>query len=699
MESFLIYILKASALLGIFYLSYLLLLKKDTSFQLNRKFLISGIVTSAVLPALYLTRKVYIEASSQVYNYIPTSEVSSMPIETPTDWWQIAGITYLIITGFFLLRLVHQLRLVVNIILKNNPEKKSGLNFIKTTENQLPFSFFRYIVFNPNKHSAKDLNLILEHEKVHALQYHSADILLVNLVSCILWFNPFAWFYKRSVEQNLEFIADRETVTKKAEIKEYQHALLKVSIADLKPALTNHFYQSFIKKRILMLNKKSSTQSPAWKLSLVMPLLLAFMLLFNVKTEAQVVQEKQTEETAEPIEEPEVAEEIEIEEIEIAKEIEVNEGQKKEEVIEIEEAPEVSWTNRRVAPKKTSIARLGIDPLYILNGKKFKASKLSNKYIGLRSNFEIFIGEKAVNRYGKDAKSGVIIIPDAAVIRNFNKEMKDVNSHEKFRGRYIMVGENGKPNFINLNSGQNPTPSREVYFSSGSSAPGNVAMANSKNGNAEVWHTRTAPKSGRALVIRSTGSNSNANEDVHFAVKSKGSKSVSFVSAGNMPVINSDESKVKIISQDGGDPLFVIDGEEQTESFEPNSINPETIASMMVLKGANATEKYGAKAKNGVVEIHTKKSSNENGDAIFLIKNTFSDSELEALKQEARKKTGYTLDLMNIVRNHTGIITDIEVKFHGKNSMVHSEYSNSNGIPNIHVGLKNSGGFIIYTSE
>ncbi|MGA8853610.1 MAG: peptidase M56, partial [Christiangramia sp.] len=111
MESFLIYILKASALLGIFYLSYLLLLKKDTSFQLNRKFLISGIVTSAVLPALYLTRKVYIEASSQVYNYIPTSEVSSMPIETPTDWWQIAGITYLIITGFFLLRLVHQLRL------------------------------------------------------------------------------------------------------------------------------------------------------------------------------------------------------------------------------------------------------------------------------------------------------------------------------------------------------------------------------------------------------------------------------------------------------------------------------------------------------------------------------------------------------------------------------------------------------------
>ena len=133
-----------------------------------------------------------------------------------------------------------------------------------------------------------DLHVDLEHEKVHAKQFHSVDILLVNLASCILWFNPFAWLYKKSVEQNLEFIADRETVNNKAEIREYQHVLVKVSIADLKPALTNHFYQSFTKKRILMLNKKSSTHNPMWKLGLLMPLLLAFMLLFNVTTEAQI---------------------------------------------------------------------------------------------------------------------------------------------------------------------------------------------------------------------------------------------------------------------------------------------------------------------------------------------------------------------------------------------------------------------------
>ena len=210
MENFLLYLLKASALLGVFYLSYFFLLKKETSFELNRKFMIGGIFTSALLPFIYLTKKVYVEASASPFNYIMvTSEATPPSLEQSIDWWNIAGIIYFIVTISFLLRLCLQLITVARLILSHKSKKENGLNYLQVSENQLPFSFFNYIAFNPEKHSQKDLDLILEHERVHATQLHSVDIILVNLVSCILWFNPFAWLYKKSVEQNLEFIADK----------------------------------------------------------------------------------------------------------------------------------------------------------------------------------------------------------------------------------------------------------------------------------------------------------------------------------------------------------------------------------------------------------------------------------------------------------------------------------------------------------
>ena len=96
------------------------------------------------------------------------------------------------------------------------------------------------------------------------------------------------WLYKKKIIQNLEYIADRETVKTSNSKKEYLQALVKVSTKDFQPALTNSFYQSFIKKRILMLHKTKKTNS-SWKVALAFPLLFAFMLVFNVKTEASII--------------------------------------------------------------------------------------------------------------------------------------------------------------------------------------------------------------------------------------------------------------------------------------------------------------------------------------------------------------------------------------------------------------------------
>jgi hypothetical protein len=102
------------------------------------------------------------------------------------------------------------------------------------------------------------------------------------------------WLYKKEIIQNLEYIADNEAIKTVIDKKSYQFTLLKITTHDNCVALTNHFYQSLIKKRIVMLNKNQSNKKNSWKYALVLPLLVAFVFLFQVKVEAQ---EKESIET------------------------------------------------------------------------------------------------------------------------------------------------------------------------------------------------------------------------------------------------------------------------------------------------------------------------------------------------------------------------------------------------------------------
>jgi hypothetical protein len=102
------------------------------------------------------------------------------------------------------------------------------------------------------------------------------------------------WLYKKEIIQNLEYIADNEAIKTVVDKKSYQFTLLKITTHDNCVALTNHFYQSLIKKRIVMLNKNQSNKKNSWKYAFVLPLLVAFVFLFQVKV---VAQEKEIIET------------------------------------------------------------------------------------------------------------------------------------------------------------------------------------------------------------------------------------------------------------------------------------------------------------------------------------------------------------------------------------------------------------------
>jgi hypothetical protein len=173
--------------------------------------------------------------------------------------------------------------------IKNQERKKEAhFTLIHSSKNNNPFSFFGYIVVNQQQFSDEELHHIVIHESIHIKQKHSFDMLFSRIICAILWINPVVWLYRKAIIQNLEFIADHETFLIINNKHAYQKTLLKVVISNKQSAITNQFFQSLIKKRIVMLNTNQSQQKNAWKYATILPLLVGFMLLFQIETVAQV---------------------------------------------------------------------------------------------------------------------------------------------------------------------------------------------------------------------------------------------------------------------------------------------------------------------------------------------------------------------------------------------------------------------------
>ncbi|MDQ6530747.1 M56 family metallopeptidase [Flavobacterium sp. LHD-85] len=320
MEALFIFILKSSGLLAMFYFAYIFLLRKETFFNSSRWFLIAGLITSVLLPFVVYTKVIWIEAppahtpapiitttenavknistSSQdaiVYTpqYKPTAVTVVEEENFEINWSLVLAVVYGIGFLAFLIKFAFDFYSLNSVLKGKKIEQQNDFKFIDVDENIAPFSYFDYIVYNSSLYTAAELENILEHEKVHSDQKHTVDVLISRIFCILFWFNPIVWLYKKAILQNLEFIADSEASKKIADKKAYQYTLLKITTHETCVAITNHFYQSLIKKRIVMLNKNQSKKRNYWKYSAVIPALGAFVLLFQIKTIAQ--EKKQNE--------------------------------------------------------------------------------------------------------------------------------------------------------------------------------------------------------------------------------------------------------------------------------------------------------------------------------------------------------------------------------------------------------------------
>ncbi|MCF6132234.1 M56 family metallopeptidase [Flavobacterium wongokense] len=293
MDQLFLYLLKSGGLIAVFYLAYHFLVRKETFFNSNRWFLLSGLATSLLLPLFFISKIVIVERPViQVQDYAvvpqqPAPIIHNIPVAEPFDWTQLLWTVYFIIAAVLVIKIVINLASLYRMLTKQQSIKKEQFKLINLNDNIAPFSFFNYIVYNPNLYSEKELENILLHEKIHSKGKHSIDVLTAETMCALFWFNPFMWLYKKAITQNLEYIADQRAIEQTDDRKSYQHALLKVVSNQNCLPITNNFYQSLIKKRIVMLNKNQSHRRSYLKYAMILPALVGFVLLFQVKVIAQ----------------------------------------------------------------------------------------------------------------------------------------------------------------------------------------------------------------------------------------------------------------------------------------------------------------------------------------------------------------------------------------------------------------------------
>jgi len=267
------YLLLVNLYLVLFYSFYALLLRRETYFQLNRVYLVSAAILSFFIPViqadwvknLFITQQVrysiYGGGSNLVIYAFKPIENNALTIGQVFTWLYLAGIVFLTIR--FLLQLIRLNKMI------RQPEPSAA------------YSFFKKISLGKNM--VKE-DAIMAHEQVHARQWHSVDVLIIEAVMIINWFNPVVYLYRFAIKHIHEFIADQQALKIGADKAEYALLLLSRTFNAPSHQLVNPFYNhSLLKQRIIMIQKNKSQRIVLIKYVLSAPL-FGLMLILSSAT-------------------------------------------------------------------------------------------------------------------------------------------------------------------------------------------------------------------------------------------------------------------------------------------------------------------------------------------------------------------------------------------------------------------------------
>jgi TonB family protein len=276
METFGLYLLKSAVWLTGFTLVFLTVLRNERYFQLNRIYLLSGIIASIAFP-LYTWHYAVIVPSST--GTISISGITAQVIADPEPafpfywWFYAAGL------GWLAFRLIWQTVKVIRKLRKTGYEVSGPVKLVRTSEYAASFSFFSFVFVNPST-SDVETREIVNHESEHIVQRHWFDLLLVEVLCMLQWFNPFVWVYAHLIRQNHEYLADEKALQRTSNPAIYQATLLNQLLGVPVISLANSFSYSLNKKRFKMMKKSIHSPFRKLRLLLILPLMALVFYAF-----------------------------------------------------------------------------------------------------------------------------------------------------------------------------------------------------------------------------------------------------------------------------------------------------------------------------------------------------------------------------------------------------------------------------------
>jgi TonB family protein len=170
--------------------------------------------------------------------------------------------------------------------MRSESKRRDAYYLIESNSPAPSWSFFRVIFLGQSdKLSPEEKDLIVKHEMLHGRLYHSADILFITILCLICWFNPVLWIYRRTLARVHEFEVDA-IVARESDPAEYGMLLAKTVLSGNGFILTHHFNQSFILKRINMLNNITRHLSN-WKIAGLASTVLLYFVLVSCTEQVQ----------------------------------------------------------------------------------------------------------------------------------------------------------------------------------------------------------------------------------------------------------------------------------------------------------------------------------------------------------------------------------------------------------------------------
>ena len=271
-----IYSLKVGACLAVFYLFFKLLLSRETLHRFNRMVVLGVILLSFVLPlcVITVTREYPVLPELFILPSIPTvvAEAGSVPKAEPFPWEMLVGCLYLAGVLSMLIATGVSVERVLRLVRSGRREKlENGFVLVRLQQAATPFSWWRYIVISEADY-ADCGDEIITHETAHLRLHHSWDLLATDVAGCLQWFNPAMWLLRHELRAIHEYEADEAVLNSGADARQYQLLLIKKAAGGRWYSIANSFNHSKLKNRITMMLQKKSSRWAGAKALFVVPL-------------------------------------------------------------------------------------------------------------------------------------------------------------------------------------------------------------------------------------------------------------------------------------------------------------------------------------------------------------------------------------------------------------------------------------------